>query len=481
MTASTIGRTSATRGDHAEDGCACGHSRPMLLAVTALLMWGRASALQIGALSRPEGLPHMTTELGRHALRDAAGHVRPASRECSVVAGRPVRQPNTLSRHDSLAATGVTPLVSHRFRHGRGRNARAVPQHRARSRPTHGSAWTTSPYAPWAGRRRQLVDYAASLALDSLFITDLDAFESLEEAPLQGAARVRRGAPRAAAGGHLEHLPDVEGVQAEVGHCRGTPGARHPGGASGGFSGASRGARHLGRPADGRRHRPAHRADGEGLPCGPVAGRGRRREDRRREPRRRHALHRARAAGRGGRHRLRGRELRFGQRAVDARGPDRVPARRWPGTRSPRACATRRCGYPRTAPASRGRRWARAQSISGRSSPRFRELCPDVPVHIETISGFNRELPYLQPDFWKAWPRIAGARAGPIRSPRAQGHAVASLAGALRRRQGEGGAGLPAGRVGAVHPLLQERAEAGATDEGRLTRPSGTEAVGSHS
>ena len=32
---------------------------------------------------------------------------------------------------------------------------------------------------------RCLVDYAASLALDSLFITDLDAFESLDEAPLQ--------------------------------------------------------------------------------------------------------------------------------------------------------------------------------------------------------------------------------------------------------------------------------------------------------
>lgn len=36
---------------------------------------------------------------------------------------------------------------------------------------------------------------------------------------------------------------------------------------------------------------------------------------------------------------------------------------------------------------------------------RFAELCPQVPVHIETISGFNRELPYFQPDFWKAWPR----------------------------------------------------------------------------
>ena len=38
-----------------------------------------------------------------------------------------------------------------------------------------------------------------------------------------------------------------------------------------------------------------------------------------------------------------------------------------------------------------------------RSSPLPRAL-PAVPVHIETISGFNRELPYLRGDFWKAWP-----------------------------------------------------------------------------
>ncbi len=35
---------------------------------------------------------------------------------------------------------------------------------------------------------------------------------------------------------------------------------------------------------------------------------------------------------------------------------------------------------------------------------RFEVLCKDVPVHIETISGFNREIPYLKPGFWKAWP-----------------------------------------------------------------------------
>jgi sugar phosphate isomerase/epimerase len=35
---------------------------------------------------------------------------------------------------------------------------------------------------------------------------------------------------------------------------------------------------------------------------------------------------------------------------------------------------------------------------------RFAELCPNVPVHIETISGFNREIPFLKPDFWNVWP-----------------------------------------------------------------------------
>jgi len=36
---------------------------------------------------------------------------------------------------------------------------------------------------------------------------------------------------------------------------------------------------------------------------------------------------------------------------------------------------------------------------------RFEKLCPGVPVHIETISGFNREIPYLKSDFWNVWPK----------------------------------------------------------------------------
>jgi hypothetical protein len=30
-------------------------------------------------------------------------------------------------------------------------------------------------------------------------------------------------------------------------------------------------------------------------------------------------------------------------------------------------------------------------------------------VHIETISGFSRELAFAQPDFWKAWPDMRAA------------------------------------------------------------------------
>ena len=37
---------------------------------------------------------------------------------------------------------------------------------------------------------------------------------------------------------------------------------------------------------------------------------------------------------------------------------------------------------------------------------RFAELCPNAPVHIETISGFNREFPYLQPGFWDIFPNM---------------------------------------------------------------------------
>jgi sugar phosphate isomerase/epimerase len=43
-----------------------------------------------------------------------------------------------------------------------------------------------------------------------------------------------------------------------------------------------------------------------------------------------------------------------------------------------------------------------------RFMPRFAELCPGVPIHIETISGVGRDLPFLEDSFWAAWPRLEG-------------------------------------------------------------------------
>jgi sugar phosphate isomerase/epimerase len=36
---------------------------------------------------------------------------------------------------------------------------------------------------------------------------------------------------------------------------------------------------------------------------------------------------------------------------------------------------------------------------------RFAQLCPSAPVHIETISGFALEFAYLKPEFWNHWPK----------------------------------------------------------------------------
>ena len=57
---------------------------------------------------------------------------------------------------------------------------------------------------------------------------------------------------------------------------------------------------------------------------------------------------------------------------------------------------------------------------------RFAELCPNTPVQLEIISGFNRPFDYLKPEFWTAWPKArasefarfaAMAKAGKPRDP----------------------------------------------------------------
>lgn len=42
----------------------------------------------------------------------------------------------------------------------------------------------------------------------------------------------------------------------------------------------------------------------------------------------------------------------------------------------------------------------------GRYFDRFVELCPNVPVQLEIISGFNREFPWRKPDFWVAYEKV---------------------------------------------------------------------------
>ncbi len=39
----------------------------------------------------------------------------------------------------------------------------------------------------------------------------------------------------------------------------------------------------------------------------------------------------------------------------------------------------------------------------------FEKQCPGIPVHIETIGGFNREITYLDPEFMKLWPQRTAA------------------------------------------------------------------------
>jgi sugar phosphate isomerase/epimerase len=36
---------------------------------------------------------------------------------------------------------------------------------------------------------------------------------------------------------------------------------------------------------------------------------------------------------------------------------------------------------------------------------RFAALCPNTPVNLEIISGFSRPYPYLREDFWSTWPK----------------------------------------------------------------------------
>ena len=54
----------------------------------------------------------------------------------------------------------------------------------------------------------------------------------------------------------------------------------------------------------------------------------------------------------------------------------------------------------------------------------FEKHCPGVVVNIETISGFARELPFLETDFWKAYPTMQAADFARFEALARRGHAI---------------------------------------------------------
>ena len=251
----------------------------------------------------------------------------------------------------------------------------------------------------------RLVDYSASLGCTSLFISDLDAFDSLDDAAL---TKIRDQAV-------------AKGLQIHLGTWSVCPTSKafkpNRGTADEHLSLGIRAAKALGSPVirvvlgtwedrltDGGIDRHI-----ESLLAVCRRQRSRaarfRREDRDRESRRRHALDRARAPGRNRRHRLRRRQFDSGnalwtlEDPVDALGK----LGRYTLTTSLRDSAV--WETPNGAAVA----WtAMGEGQIDQESffTRFDELCPGIAVHIETISGFNREMPYLTSDFWRAWPAM---------------------------------------------------------------------------
>ncbi len=54
----------------------------------------------------------------------------------------------------------------------------------------------------------------------------------------------------------------------------------------------------------------------------------------------------------------------------------------------------------------------------------FEKRCPGVPVHIETISGFAREFTTKKPDFWNLFPKSTAADRARLEALAKKGHAI---------------------------------------------------------
>ncbi len=68
---------------------------------------------------------------------------------------------------------------------------------------------------------------------------------------------------------------------------------------------------------------------------------------------------------------------------------------------------------------------------------RFAQLCPKVAVNIETIGGFAPEFPYLEASFWEAWPKRTAAEFARFLRLAKRGKAIAQYDGGNRERQKE--------------------------------------------
>ncbi len=55
---------------------------------------------------------------------------------------------------------------------------------------------------------------------------------------------------------------------------------------------------------------------------------------------------------------------------------------------------------------------------------RFAVLCPGVPVHIETISGFPRELALYKKEFWNVWPKARAKDLAKFIALAKKGHSI---------------------------------------------------------
>ena len=309
------------------------------------------------------------------------------------------------------------------------RRCRAHAGHRwLRIRPAKSarssSAWTTSPSARWAGKRPQLLDYAASLKLDSLLISDLDAYESLDDAHLREVKKKADGLGIALYAGGWSICP----TSVRFKHKWGTA-EEH-------LRLGLRVAKTLGSPGLPRRPRRAPKiakpraASARASPTPSPVLKACRQE--------------ALDAGvkiavenhAGDMHSWELRDL------IEAAGTDFVGA----NIDSGNAAWTLEDphGRPRKSrqihhllqPARRhdlgdARRRDRRNgpppakvSSTGKNTPRAGlELCPQVPIMIETISGFSRNFPYKNEDFWKHYDKRPEALAH-FEALAKRGHAI---------------------------------------------------------